>query len=678
MLDLSINRIGTVPILIILTGRPEFNFRWGGAPHTREICLERLTKAEGQSIIDAIARPAVVPDQILDQILDKADGIPLFVEELTKTMLETGVSDNPQLHDEHWEPIVEMSVPETLKDSLTARLDRLPEAREVAQFGSVIGREFSLELISSIVPKSKATLDFALHRLLHSGIISKRGSDEDAVFTFTHALIQEAAYESLLRSRRAYLHNQIATVLEGDFRDLVESEPEILAHHYTEAGAVSRAIPSWVSAGERAVRRGALQEALGHYQQGLALVEDLPPQSDRVAMELKIREHLTTTCIALFGWAAPQVGANAAAIVQLAENHESSRSLPIGQYGMWLNCLAQGRIAESLDLTRESHTSALASEDCKLTQLAQNQMTMASNFYLGRLKRAQEIGEKHLALCEAQLATGAEAQLIGHDMKTGVGRFAAHWTWMMGYPDQAVIIAEETNAHARKIGQHFNLAFALTFCSQVYFYRCEPDRLLERCEEADELGREQSMLFVRQILVPAIEGLVRLRQGRFAEAIDLLTLSIDRRIKRGQKFLLPHYRSALAEAHARNGNLEGGLQLIEECLEQIERPGWEERVWLPEVRRLKGWMLLQRGRMEPAEEEFVASIDCARRQQAKSWELRSSISLARLWNTLGKRQQAHEMLAPLYGWFTEGFDSKDLKDAKRLLGQDEQDIAVNA
>jgi predicted ATPase len=172
--------------------------------------------------------------------------------------------------------------------------------------------------------------------------------------------------------------------------------------------------------------------------------------------------------------------------------------------------------------------------------------------------------------------------------------------------------------------------------------------------------------------------LVRLRQGRFAEAIDLLTLSIDRRIKRGQKFLLPHYRSALAEAHARNGNLEGGLQLIEECLEQIERPGWEERVWLPEVRRLKGWMLLQRGRMEPAEEEFVASIDCARRQQAKSWELRSSISLARLWNTLGKRQQAHEMLAPLYGWFTEGFDSKDLKDAKRLLGQDEQDIAVNA
>ena len=293
---------------------------------------------------------------------------------------------------------------------------------------------------------------------------------------------------------------------------------------------------------------------------------------------------------------------------------------------------------------------------------------MISHLHLGHLLEAREHGDRALALYDPQRA-GRWMQLTGHDLRTVVGVFSSQWTWMLGYPDQAVQVSDEKDAHARRLGHAFNLGFALTRGAYAFDYRCEPERLLERASEADRLAREQSIPFIYQVMVPTAEGLARLRSGQLSESISLLRRGIENWIKLGVHVTIPYLKSALAEALALQGDLDAALHLIDECLEQIERPGWQERVDLAEVLRLKGWMLMRQGRGEEAEAQLRASIDCARQQQAKSWELRSSTTLAELLAERGQRDAARELLAPIYGWFTEGFGTKDLKDAKALLEQ---------
>jgi predicted ATPase len=259
--------------------------------------------------------------------------------------------------------------------------------------------------------------------------------------------------------------------------------------------------------------------------------------------------------------------------------------------------------------------------------------------------------------------------LMGHDFRTGVGVYSANWTWMLGYPDQAVQVIDETDALARRLGHAFNLGWALSYSAYAFDHRCEPERVLERAGEADRLGRENSVPFIYQVLVPIFEGLARLRSGHLSESISSLRLAIENWSSVGGHIRLPYLKSALAEALALQGDLNAALHLIDESLEQIERSGWQERVHLAEVLRLKGWMLMRQGRGEEAEVQLRASIDWACQQQAKSWELRSSTTLAELMAERGQRDAARELLAPVYNWFTEGFDTRDLREAKVLLDE---------
>lgn len=413
------------------------------------------------------------------------------------------------------------------------------------------------------------------------------------------------------------------------------------------------------------MRRMALQEAVGHFQKGLALTERLPSSSERDGLELSIREPLTAAWLGLRGWAAAEVGVNAAASLQLAKSQGRAQSLLGGLWGMWVNTLCQGRMAESLEWAQRLLAEGNEAEDIEL-QIWGHATVMISHLHLGHLLEAREHGNRVLALYDPQ-RIGRGMQVTGHDLKTVVGDFSSQWTWVLGYPDQAVQVSDEKDAHARRLGHAFNLGFALTRGAYAFDYRCEPERLLERASEADRLAREQSIPILSQVMVLQGEGLAWLRSGQLSQSISSLRQGIENSIRVGAHVTIPYLKSALAEALALQGDLDVALLLIDESLEQIERPGWQERVHLAEILRLKGWMLMRQGRHEEAETQLRASIDWARQQQAKSWELRSSITLAELLAERGQRDAARELLAPIYSWFTEGFDTKDLVEARQLL-----------
>ena len=664
-MDLLVPRLRNLPVLVLVTYRPEYSPRWTDQAHVTTLGLNRLGRRQGAELISKLTGGRALPQEVLDQILAHTDGVPLFVEELTKSVLESKLlreaGDRYVLDGS----LPALAIPTTLRDSLIARLDRLAPVRELAQIGACIGREFSYKLLAALSPLKGERLEEALEQLTKTGLVFRRGAPPDASYIFKHALVQDAAYDSLLKSKRAQAHAQIAQALDRDFSDTVANEPEMLAHHYTQAGNLVSAVPWWRKAGELAARRMALQEAVGHFQQGLALIEQLPPSSERDGLELSIREPLHATWVGLRGWAVPEVTADATAILALAKGQGKAQSVLVGLWGMWLNTLAQGRIAESLEWAQRLLAEGNEARDSDL-QISGQIAVMESHFFLGRLLEAREQGNRSLAPYDPQRA-GRWTQLMAMEFKTLVGVFSSQWTWMLGYPDQAVQISDEKDAHARRVGHPFNLGWALSFGAYAFVYRCEPERLLERVSEADRFAREQSIPFLSQVLIPSAEGLARLRNGQLSESILLLRRSIEKRISLASHLINPYVKSALAEALALQGDLDAALDLIDECLGQIERPGWHERVWLAEVLRLKGWILMRQGKGEEAEARLLASIDWARQQQAKSWELRSSTTLAELLAERGERDAARELLAPIYNWFTEGFDTRDLREAKALL-----------
>jgi class 3 adenylate cyclase len=664
-LDLMVPRLQSLPVLLIVTYRPEYSLRWSEHAHVTILGLNRLGKRLAKQLVAKLSSGKALPPEVLDQILAHTDGVPLFVEELTKSILESRLLRDAGDRYALDGPLPALAIPTTLRASLIARLDRLAPIREIAQIGACIGRGFSYELLAALSPLKGAKLDEALEQLTNTGLLFRRGQPPAATYTFKHALVQDAAYDSLLKSKRVELHARIGHVLEADFSDQVTNAPELLAHHFTRAGNLVTAIPLWREAGMLALGRVAFQEAVGHFQKGLTLIEQQPPSPERDSLELSIREALNAALIGLRGFAAPEVSANATSILQLAPG--KPQSLLVALYGLWMNTMTQGRIADSLQWAQRLLAEGDKLKDIDL-QIYGHFTTLNSYVFHGRPIEAREEAARVLALYDPQRAERL-MQLTPLELKTTLGIWASLWTWSLGYPDQAVQVSDEKDAHARMLGHPFNLCHALTMGADVFNYRREPERLLERINEAYKIAREQSLPFIYDVMAPTGEGLARLRSGQLSEAISLLQQAIDNWRSVGGHTRIPYMKSALAEAIALQGDLDHGLSLVNECLEQIERPGWQERWHLVEILRLKGWMLMRQGRGPEAEVQLRASINCARQQQAKSWELRSSTTLAELLAERGQRDAARELLSPIYGWFTEGFDTLDLKEAKALLEQ---------
>jgi predicted ATPase len=445
----------------------------------------------------------------------------------------------------------------------------------------------------------------------------------------------------------------------------VERHPELLARHCAEAGLVEKAARLWGEAGRRSLDQAALSKTVAYLEEGLPTIERLPPSADRDSLELTLREPLHSARLKWRGLASPEVGPNVTAILQLAQRQDRPESLLVGLWGTWINTITQGRVAETLALARRLLTEGDQRGDIDL-QILGHRASVSSHFYLGELNEALEQFNKALALYDEKRAA-RWTKLTGSDVRTAVGVMSSQAFWMLGYPDQAVQVSNQLDADCRRLGHPFDICWSSTWGAYVFDYRCEPDTLLARVREADRVGRERSIPVFSQALVPTGEGLAMLRKGLVREAISLLERGIEGWRSTGGRLNLPYLKGALAEALSLQGDAEAGLHLLAECLDQIERPGWHERVWLAEILRLKGWMLMRQGRCTEAEAQLRASIECSRQQQAKSWELRAATCLASLWRDQGRVSEARELLAPVYGWFTEGFDTRDLKEAKALL-----------
>ena len=664
LLELLVPIVNSIPVLLVMTYRPEYAPPWTGA-HLNTITLNRLNREQGAVLVESVTRGKALPAELLDEVLARTDGIPLFVEELTRSVLESGLLRDEGDHYALQGTLSALAIPLSLRDSLMARLDRLGNGKELAQIGACIGREFSFELLQPVSSLHADALDQGLEKLVDAGLVSRNGVTPNSIYVFKHALVQDAAYESLLRSRRSELHSKIADVLENQFADRVANTPEWLAYHHTQAGHLMQAIPLWQRGGTLAVGRVALKEAVAHFTKGLGLIDQLTPSHERDSLELTIREPLNAAWTGLRGWAAPEVGENAMAILRLAESRGNQRNLCLALWWLWTSTITQGRIADSQmwadRLLAEGRAAGESDLKCfgHLTAMVQYMLN-------GRIAESREQADLALALYDPGSAD-QWIQMTGHDLRTFVEVYSCQLIWIMGFPDQAAKLSEECVLRARGKGHAFNLVWALTFSAYVFAYRREPDRFLERLADADQLAREQGLSFIHEVSVPQARGIAALQNHHPAEAIALLRQGLERWIKTGGNVRVPLVKSALAEAVDLEGNTSTALKLVDECIEQIERPSGQERLWLAEVLRCKGWILLRAGREQEAETILRASINCAREQQARSWELRSSTTLATLLLSHGKRDEARSLLTPICEWFTEGTETPDLADARELL-----------
>jgi class 3 adenylate cyclase len=665
VMDLHIHRVRNLPLLIVVTHRPEFSSRWSHHGHVAALSLTKLTRPQSSAMVSRLAGGKALPADLLEQILSKTDGVPLFVEELTKSILES--ADLREAGD-HWEyagRAGSLAVPLTLRDSLMARLDRFTPVKEIAQIGAAIGREFSYELVADVAPHSKTALDQALAQLTQSGLAFQQGTPPDAVFTFKHALVQDAAYDSLLKARRTQLHGKIAGVIEERWPHIEATEPELLAYHYTEARQPEKAVPLWQKAGSLALKRLALTEAIAHLDKGVELVAALPASAERDGSELDLRTLLGTAWQGLKGYSTPEVWDNLHPALGLANSLRRNEPLVPILWGLFLQVLARGRVAESLSWVSQAVNAAETYHDADLL-LVGNFAAVVGYFWLGDPIKTREHKDRVLALYSDERHLRL-ADMLNNDPKTVSLIFSATSTWMLGYPDKAVKMNHAGIDHARQVAHPFNLGWALTVGTTVFDHRGEPEEMLKRTAEAERLGRENSLPFLSALIGPAWSGIGLIRKGQVAEGIASLESGIAAWWEVGGRAATPYWRSVLAEGMAELGDLDGALDLIDRIIAQVERPGWEERYYHAETLRLRGWILALSGDPGEAERSYVASLDWARQQQAKSWELRTATSYARLMRDQGRVAEAYELLAPIYAWFTEGFATKDLKEAKALL-----------
>ena len=670
-MNLLVDRVRNIPLLIVLTHRPQFQPKWESHGHVTALNLAKLTRAQSSAIVSNLAGGKALPADLLERILAKTDGVPLYVEELTKAILESReLKDAGDRYEYAGDGTTVVTIPATLRDSLMARLDRFPAAKEIAQIGAAIGREFSYELIAAVAPHTQIELDSALNQVTESGLAFRRGTPPEATYTFKHALVQDAAYDSLLKTRRKALHTKIGRVLEEHFPTTKDTEPELLAHHLTAAGETESATGYWQKAGELALQRLALNEAISHLNQGMEIIGTLPNSAERGARELGLRTLLGAAWVALHGWAASEAWTSLHPALGLAKSLGRREALIPIYFGLYSNVLVQGHLAEALAWVNEMLASAESSGDSDLL-IVGHRAACTTYFGRGEFTPSREHGNRALALYDEEKHRHL-ADIMNTDPKTSAGIYLSLGTWMLGYPDRAVHICDAKDAHARRRGHPFDLGYALTLGAYVWDFRCEPESLLARIEEGERVGHAHSLPFISEVMAQLMKGLAWLRAGRLAEGIRHLRGAMERWNAPGGGLWMPYLRAVLAEGMALNGDIDGGLRLIEESLNQIARPGWEERWPLAEVLRLKGWMLQQQGKLAAAEDNYLASLGIAREQQAKSWELRTSTNLARLWQSQDKRKEALDLLQSVYDWFTEGFDTKDLKEAKALLEELEQ------
>jgi len=667
VMNALIDRTESIPLLVLVTYRPEFEPPWLSRAHVTPLTLTRLSRAQSASIVLRVAGGKPLPSDLVTQVVDRTDGVPLFLEELTKAVLESKmVQDRGDRYDYSGE-VEQIAIPNTLRDSLMARLDRLIPVKEIAQIGAVLGREFSYELVQKVSLMSEPLLREALDKFVASELVFRRGTPPEATYIFKHALVQDAAYDSLLKSKRQALHAQIAQVLEKQFLESATGEPEVLARHFTEAGRHERAVGYWIQAGERALSRTALAEAVAHLSMALKENERLPAAAERDLQELQIRMLLGTAYLTFKGHASPDVLRTLEPARQLAVRlAEDGKLVPVLFY-LWMHHTARLEFEPGLKLVEQLDRLAHATGDSYAFIVARNVENMTYG-WMGEFTRACAAAERGVKAYDPERHAPL-VHIYNHDQKCGILSWVVHFLWILGYPDRAQQAAQEQVDLARRLGHPFNLSFSLTTGCAALVNRGDAALARQWIAEADAIGREHAIGYMTHFFVPFWAGQLQITEGEYAKGYVKLNAAWKFFEGGGGTLLEPLSGAMKAKALLHMSRFDEARALLDESLNLIRRTG--HRMHEAEVHRVLGEVYCrQRHADRPAAAaSFLKAIDVARSQEAKGWELRAATSLASLWQEENRPREAYDLLAPVYDWFTEGLDTRDLKEAAALLAQ---------
>jgi class 3 adenylate cyclase/predicted ATPase len=661
LLSLIVEQIPAARIMMLLTYRPDFEPPWALTTHLSAISLSRLPPDEAVELTSRVAGGKSLPVDVMDQVVAKTDGVPLFVEELTKMLLESGLLIE---HADRYElpgPLPTLAIPSTLHDSLTARLDRLSPVKSLAQLGATLGRDFSYALLRAVAPWEEDTLRRGLSQLTEAELLYELGSPPTSTYRFKHALIQDAAYQSLLKSTRQQHHQRIAQTLESHFAETVSTQPELLAHHYTEAGLTAQAIPYWQAAGQRALQRYANEEAATHATRGLELLTTLPDTPQRAKQELSLQILAGAALAVVHG--PHSVEHNYARARELARQVGSTPELFPALSGFQYGQILRGHMHQARALAKEFLELAQQQQDPLILAVG-HRMLAYTAWWQGDVIDVRDHSAQGLALYNWDQHRTCVVSYI-QDSGVLCGYLSAFADWVLGYPTRAVQTMERTVAHAQALEHPYSIALTLLMSAQLAQLRRDPESAYTRAEAAIAVSREHGL--------PAIElwcllprGWAFAEQGEMAKGISDIREGMERRRAYGMGAVWPWFLVLLADAYGKAGQLKDGLAALEEALEWVQRN--DERLYEAEAYRVKGELLLKLDQPDTtgAEQSFRQALQVARRQEAKSWELRAATSLSRLWLQEGRHDDARQLLMPVYDWFAEGFDTADLQDARAL------------
>jgi serine/threonine protein kinase/predicted ATPase len=651
-------------ILLLLTFRPEFQTPWPALANQTSLALSRLTRRQAGDLMRQKTGTAV-PGSLFDQIYDRTGGVPLFLEEFTRMLQESGALDCAEEGGSETEALPAREIPTTLQDLMTARLDRMEGERDVAQLGAVLGREFGHELLAAVSGLDESTLQAELAKLAQAEILYPKGRPPRCTYIFKHALLEDALYNALVKGKRQQLHRRIAEVLEARFPQTAETQPELLAYHFGESGLPEPAVGYWLKAGLRSRERAADREAIAHLTRGLALLDTLEETPEHDRQKLSLLTTLGPAYIAVRGYSAPEVGPTLLRASELCRRIGEEQQLFGIMLGLWEWHLVRGDLRECVGLAADGMALAERANDPGMLMEALF-MPGVTMFYRGQFAGARVCFERALATYDDRERTRFWTAYTGHNAGVTHRCYLALALWHLGFPDQALQMSREMRELARTIGHAFTLGHAVDFAA-VLHHNCRLGAEVEAAGEAElALGAEQGFP-LWHALGMVHKGAGILLQGQNEEALPLLLKGFGAFRATGAGVRVPRYLGMFVDLYTRLGKFEDARKALEEGLAVAEMN--DDRTHEAELHRLAGELVLAETPEQSgtALECFRRAIETARSQQSKGWELRATMSLARLWQRQGRRADAHLALAAVYDSYTEGFTTPDLMGAGALL-----------
>ena len=667
-LDLLVERVRDFPMLIVITHRPEFQSNWGHLDNVVQLHMSRLTNTESVAIVNRLTGGKPLPENVLDEILTRTDGVPLYVEELTRSILESG--ELRELDDRFVATGADhaVNIPASLRDSLMARLDRVVAVKEIAQMGAVIGRSFSWDLIRAVAAKTPTELDAALTQLTDSGLATRRGKPPHATYAFKHSLVQDVAYDSLLKSRRQHLHSSIARILERSYREYQDTEPELLAYHFGAAGLAQTAIGYGLEAARRAASRSAYTEALAILDAGDALVPGITAGRERLQMQLQLQLERAQALLVTRAYSAPETGAAWAAARELCDQlGEGVKETGLALFGFALFQLTCGDMRGAEATAREMLRQVPSSDDPSLVLMAHR--TLGSlHFYRGALQEASASLTEALHAYDT-IRIRQRSAPIGADQKASGLAHQSLVLHLLGYPDQALAANHDAIEHAQSLGHELGIAAMTWFVVHLAVHRRESQRALEQADRATALSEQHGFPLWSQIANFG-SGVALIQLGRVSQGCDQIHEWLAWSRAMGYRAIRGFSLVSAAQGESALQHWHAAASLYVDAERELEHTG--ERWFEAELYRSKGEYVLARYGAAGREEShalFKQALQVARHQGARMWELRACLSIARQWHAQGRHADAINILLPVFQPFTEGHELQDLCEARALLDQ---------